>query len=209
MSHVHVKINFSYGIDSWNRCLSVHKRRQIRAHVLFSLFPCSQLAEKKLGEEPEEDDALTPGGDISDIHCALRGHVGATSRTSRFSPAAGVDSFQMALPEAATPPQKRESVIRLVPRPSCLLQLLVGNEREGPVAGVAIQRKETQPVPGGQSSSEFHQLNPEESAVTGGTIGEWRGKEAKGFGGGVQPMDLDPFGGDLYSPELTDQTFLR
>jgi hypothetical protein len=31
MSHVHVKINFSYGIDSWNRCLSVHKRLQIRA----------------------------------------------------------------------------------------------------------------------------------------------------------------------------------
>ena len=31
MSHVHVKINFSKGIDSWNRCLSVHKRLQIRA----------------------------------------------------------------------------------------------------------------------------------------------------------------------------------
>jgi hypothetical protein len=31
MSHVHVKINFSLGIDSWNRCLSVHKRLQIRA----------------------------------------------------------------------------------------------------------------------------------------------------------------------------------
>jgi hypothetical protein len=31
MSHVHVKINFSFGIDSWNRCLSVHKRLQIRA----------------------------------------------------------------------------------------------------------------------------------------------------------------------------------
>jgi len=31
MSHVHVIINFSYGIDSWNRCLSVHKRLQIRA----------------------------------------------------------------------------------------------------------------------------------------------------------------------------------
>ncbi len=31
VSHVHVKINFSYGIDSWNRCLSVHKRLQIRA----------------------------------------------------------------------------------------------------------------------------------------------------------------------------------
>ncbi len=33
MSHVHVKINFSYGIDSWNRCLSVHKRLQIRAQL--------------------------------------------------------------------------------------------------------------------------------------------------------------------------------
>ncbi len=31
MSHVHVKINFSFGIDSWNRCLSVHKRLHIRA----------------------------------------------------------------------------------------------------------------------------------------------------------------------------------
>ncbi len=31
MSHVHVKINFSYGIDSRNRCLSVHKLLQIRA----------------------------------------------------------------------------------------------------------------------------------------------------------------------------------
>ncbi len=31
MSHVHVIINFSYGINSWNRCLSVHKRQQIRA----------------------------------------------------------------------------------------------------------------------------------------------------------------------------------
>jgi len=31
MSHVHVKINFSYRLDSWNRCLSVHKRLQIRA----------------------------------------------------------------------------------------------------------------------------------------------------------------------------------
>jgi hypothetical protein len=31
MSHVHVKINFSFGIDSWNRCLSVYKRLQIRA----------------------------------------------------------------------------------------------------------------------------------------------------------------------------------
>ncbi len=31
MSHVHVKIIFSFGIDSWNRCLSVHKRLQIRA----------------------------------------------------------------------------------------------------------------------------------------------------------------------------------
>ncbi len=31
MSHVHVKINFLFGIDSWNRCLSVHKRLQIRA----------------------------------------------------------------------------------------------------------------------------------------------------------------------------------
>jgi hypothetical protein len=31
MSHVHVKINFSFGIDSWNRCPSVHKRLQIRA----------------------------------------------------------------------------------------------------------------------------------------------------------------------------------
>jgi hypothetical protein len=29
MSHVHVKINFSFGIDSWNRCLGVHKRLQI------------------------------------------------------------------------------------------------------------------------------------------------------------------------------------
>jgi hypothetical protein len=26
-----VKINFSYGLDSWNRCPSVHKRLQIRA----------------------------------------------------------------------------------------------------------------------------------------------------------------------------------
>jgi hypothetical protein len=34
MSHVHVKINFSFGIDSWNRCLSVHKRLQIRAQHL-------------------------------------------------------------------------------------------------------------------------------------------------------------------------------
>jgi hypothetical protein len=33
MSHVHVKINFSFGIDSWNRCLSVHKRLQIRAQM--------------------------------------------------------------------------------------------------------------------------------------------------------------------------------
>jgi hypothetical protein len=31
MSYVHVKINFSFGIDSWNRCLSVLKRPQIRA----------------------------------------------------------------------------------------------------------------------------------------------------------------------------------
>jgi hypothetical protein len=31
MSHVHVKINFLKEIDSWNRCLSVHKRLQIRA----------------------------------------------------------------------------------------------------------------------------------------------------------------------------------
>ncbi len=31
MSHVHVKINFSYRLDSWNRCLSVQKRLQIRA----------------------------------------------------------------------------------------------------------------------------------------------------------------------------------
>jgi hypothetical protein len=119
----------------------------------------------------------------------------------------------MALPEAATPPQKRESVIRLVPRPSRLLQLLVGNEREVPAVGAPFQRKET-PLgpPGGQnlsSNSEFHQLNPVGSAVTGDTIGEWKGKEAKGFGGGVQSMDLDPFGGDLYSPELTDQIFLR
>jgi hypothetical protein len=34
MSHVHVKINLSFGIDSWNRCLSVHKRLQIRAMVV-------------------------------------------------------------------------------------------------------------------------------------------------------------------------------
>ncbi len=34
MSHVHVKINFSFGIDSWNRCLSVHKRLQIRALII-------------------------------------------------------------------------------------------------------------------------------------------------------------------------------
>jgi hypothetical protein len=182
--------------------------------VLFSLFPCSQLAEKKLGEPEAEDDALTPGGDISDIHCALRGHVGATSETSRFFPAHG-DRFQtLGRPEAAPPPQ-RESVIRLVPRPSRLLQLLVGNEREGPVAGVPVQLKETPQDPGGQnpsSNSGFHQLNycrSEGSTVTGNTIGEWRGKEAKGFGSGVQPMDLDPFGGDLYSPELTDQIFLR
>jgi hypothetical protein len=31
MSHVHVKINFAYRLDSWNRCLSVHKRLQIWA----------------------------------------------------------------------------------------------------------------------------------------------------------------------------------
>jgi hypothetical protein len=122
----------------------------------------------------------------------------------------------MARPEAAmpvAPPPQRESVIRLVPRPSRLLQLLVGSEREGLVAGVAIQRKETPQAPGGQNPSlEVHQLNlcrTEESAVAAGTIGEWKGMEAKGFGGGVQPMDLDPFGGDLYSPELTDQIFLR
>jgi hypothetical protein len=182
--------------------------------VLFSLFPCSQLAAERLGEPEEEDDSLTPGGDISDIHSALRGHAGArASGTSRFPPAGGGGSFQMALPEAAPPPQ-RESVIRLVPRPSRLLQLLVGNGPEGPGAGVAVQRKETQPVPGGQnpsSNSEFHPMNlcrTEGSAVTANTIGEWRGKEAKGFSG-VQPMDLDPFGGDLYSPELTDQIFLR
>ncbi len=35
MSHVHVKINFSFGIDSWNRCLSVHKRLQIWALYVF------------------------------------------------------------------------------------------------------------------------------------------------------------------------------
>ncbi len=35
MSHVHVKINFSYRLDSWNRCLSVHKRLQIRALKFF------------------------------------------------------------------------------------------------------------------------------------------------------------------------------
>jgi hypothetical protein len=39
MSHVHVKINFSYGIDSWNRCLSVHKRLQIRAQSSFVDIP--------------------------------------------------------------------------------------------------------------------------------------------------------------------------
>jgi hypothetical protein len=42
MSHVHVKINFSYGIDSWNRCLSVHKRLQIRA-LLWSALPIQEL----------------------------------------------------------------------------------------------------------------------------------------------------------------------
>jgi len=111
----------------------------------------------------------------------------------------------------AMPPQ-RESVIRLVPRPSRLLQLLVGNEREGPAVGVAVQRKETPQAPGGQNpSSEVHQLNlcrTGGSAVAADAIGEWKGNEAKGFNG-VQPMDLDPFGGDLYSPELTDQIFLR
>jgi hypothetical protein len=183
------------------------------------LFPCSQLAAERLGEPEEEDDALTAGGDISDIHCALRGHVGArASGTSRFYPAGG-DSFQMARPEAAMPvamPPERESVIRLVPRPSRLLQLLVGNEREGPTASVAVQRKETPPGSASgrnpSSNTEFNQLNlcrTEGSAVTAGAIGEWKGKETKSFGGGVQPMDLDPFGGDLYSPELTDQIFLR
>jgi hypothetical protein len=121
----------------------------------------------------------------------------------------------MALPEAAMPvamPPQRESVIRLVPRPSRLLQLLVGNERKGPMAGIAVQHKEKPLGPGGQNpSSEVHQLNlcrNEGSAVMGDTISEWKGKEAKDFSG-VQPMDLDPFGGDLYSPELTDQIFLR
>jgi hypothetical protein len=83
------------------------------------------------------------------------------------------------------------------------------------VVGVAVQRKETPPGPNGHNSSsnsEFHPVNlcrTDRSAETGDTIGEWSGKEAKGFGGGAQPMDLDPFGGDLYSPELTDQIFLR
>ncbi len=41
MSHVHVKINFSYGLDSWNRCLIVYKRPQIRALLLnFSPIHC-------------------------------------------------------------------------------------------------------------------------------------------------------------------------
>jgi hypothetical protein len=42
MSHVHVKINFSYGIDSWNRCLSVHKRLQIRAQLSYAMPHCNR-----------------------------------------------------------------------------------------------------------------------------------------------------------------------
>jgi hypothetical protein len=42
MSHVHVKINFSKGIDSWNRCLSVHKRLQIRAQATQAGGPVRQ-----------------------------------------------------------------------------------------------------------------------------------------------------------------------
>ncbi len=82
------------------------------------------------------------------------------------------------------------------------------------MVGVAIQPKETPPGPNGHNSSsnsEFHQLNlcrSEGSAVTADAIGEWSGMEAKSFSG-VQPMDLDPFGVCLCSPELTDQIFLR
>ncbi len=38
MSHVHAKINFSYGLDSWNRCLIVHKHLQIRALAFFVIY---------------------------------------------------------------------------------------------------------------------------------------------------------------------------
>jgi hypothetical protein len=53
MSHVHVKINFSFGIDSWNRCLSVHKRLQIRARRV-SFSDVETLEVKDMSEEEQK-----------------------------------------------------------------------------------------------------------------------------------------------------------
>ncbi len=52
MSHVHVKINFSYGIDSRNRCLSVHKLLQIRALVFLNLYGAQESMPRHQFRQP-------------------------------------------------------------------------------------------------------------------------------------------------------------